>query len=126
MHRAMCVEDGLDANNDDNVDAQGGIHIYHLLSTYIASWPTLLFSLLTVILFTDFFGGGLGRSLRTGIWSFMIDPGCGRTWLPWRWLPDARPERHEQVPSLALGSSAPLRHLLFNSPNRTHGEKHKI
>jgi len=27
---------------------QGGIHIYHLLSTYIASWPTLLFSLLTV------------------------------------------------------------------------------
>ena len=31
--------------NDGN---QGGIHIYHLLSTYIASWPTLLFSLLTV------------------------------------------------------------------------------
>ena len=27
---------------------QGGIHIYHLLTTYIASWPTLLFSLLTV------------------------------------------------------------------------------
>jgi len=28
---------------------QGGIHIYHLLSTYISTWPTLLFSLLTVL-----------------------------------------------------------------------------
>jgi len=27
---------------------QGGIHIYHLLATYIATWPALLFSLLTV------------------------------------------------------------------------------
>ena len=28
---------------------QGGIHVYHLLTTYIASWPALLFSLLTVL-----------------------------------------------------------------------------
>lgn len=28
---------------------QGGIHVYHLLNTYISYWPTLLFSLLTVI-----------------------------------------------------------------------------
>jgi len=27
---------------------QGGIHVYHLLLTYISNWPTLLFSLLTV------------------------------------------------------------------------------
>ena len=42
--------DDKDGIVDDNDDNQGGIHIYHLLSTYIASWPTLLFSLLTVIL----------------------------------------------------------------------------
>jgi len=28
---------------------QGGIHVYHLLLTYISNWPTLLFSLLTVL-----------------------------------------------------------------------------
>ena len=28
---------------------QGGIHIYHLLTTYISSWPAILFSLLTVL-----------------------------------------------------------------------------
>ena len=28
---------------------QGGIHVYHLLTTYIASWPALLFSLLTLL-----------------------------------------------------------------------------
>ena len=28
---------------------QGGIHVYHLLFTYISNWPTLLFSLLTVL-----------------------------------------------------------------------------
>ena len=27
---------------------QGGIHVYHLLTCYIASWPAVLFSLLTV------------------------------------------------------------------------------
>ena len=28
---------------------QGGIHVYHLLHTYLSSWPALLFSLLTVL-----------------------------------------------------------------------------
>merc|ERR1711892_1100809 len=28
---------------------QGGIHVYHLILTYISNWPTLLFSLLTVL-----------------------------------------------------------------------------
>jgi len=28
---------------------QGGIHVYHLLLTYISNWPTLLFSLLMVL-----------------------------------------------------------------------------
>jgi len=28
---------------------QGGIHVYHLLLTYISNWPTILFSLLTVL-----------------------------------------------------------------------------
>ena len=28
---------------------QGGIHVYHLLTTYISTWPSLLFSLLTVL-----------------------------------------------------------------------------
>merc|ERR1712076_290642 len=37
---------------------QGGIHIYHLLSTYIASWPTLLFSLLTVVAALGCHGAG--------------------------------------------------------------------
>merc|ERR550517_1765441 len=27
---------------------QGGIHVYHLLTSYISSWPALLFSFLTV------------------------------------------------------------------------------
>ena len=27
---------------------QGGIHIYHLLTSYISSWPSLLFSFLTI------------------------------------------------------------------------------
>ena len=31
------------------LSTQGGIHVYHLLLTYISNWPTLLFSLLTVL-----------------------------------------------------------------------------
>jgi SNF family Na+-dependent transporter len=29
--------------------AQGGIHVYHLLTTYISQWPQLLITLLTVL-----------------------------------------------------------------------------
>ena len=41
---------------------QGGIHVYHLLTTYIASWPALLFSLLTVL--AAVFCHGTSRLIR--------------------------------------------------------------
>ena len=41
---------------------QGGIHVYHLLTTYIASWPALLFSLLTVL--AAVFCHGTNRLIR--------------------------------------------------------------
>ena len=41
---------------------QGGIHIYHLLISYIASWPALLFSLLTVL--ATLLCHGIGHLMR--------------------------------------------------------------
>jgi len=40
------------------IATQGGIHVYHLLSTYLSSWPPLLFSLLLVLATTLCHGAG--------------------------------------------------------------------
>jgi len=42
---------------------QGGIHIYHLVLTYIANWPTLLVSFLTVLL--TVFCMGVEKMMKT-------------------------------------------------------------
>ena len=53
--------------------------------------------------------------------SLLSQPGDSNPWVPRSWFPDARPERHEQVPPLPLGPGPPLRYLLFPSPNCAHG-----
>ena len=126
-----------------HINTQGGIHIYHLLSTYIASWPTLLFSLLTVTLSHTHIHHLCQMPISVShiifpwpktykctevvilylchFHSYPPEKGDSDPGLPRSRFPDAGPERHEQVPPLPLGPGPPLRYLLFPSPNCAHG-----